>query len=184
MVPNILDFAILVFIGACFLLSSLKGGVELVFSFFVTVLSFMLAGRFYESFADLFPTEVFPPSFAEATGFTAAFLLIFGLISITGRYFDNLFNRLHFGGIDRVVSVALGLLKGFTLACMMVVIIMVNYPADCSIVTDSVSAPYITPAARVITTLLPQEEQKRFHAKEKELKRIWQKQRKIEAVRY
>ena len=144
----------------------------------------MLAGRFYEGFVVLFPVEVFPESFAEATGFTAAFLLIFGLTSITGRSFDNLFNRLHFGGVDRVVSVVLGLLKGFTLACMMVVIIMISYPADFSIVTDSVSAPYITPVARVVTTLLPQEDRKRFHLKEKELKRIWQKHRRRETVRY
>ena len=110
MVPNILDFTILVFIGACFSLSSLKGGVEQVFSFFLTLLSFMLAGRFYEGFVALFPVEVFPESFAEAAGFTIAFLLIFGLTSITGRSFDSLFKRLHFGGVERIVSLVLGLL--------------------------------------------------------------------------
>ena len=169
MAPNILDFIII----ACYFLSSLRGGVKQTFSFLAVIISFALAGMFYGSIATVIPDKVFPESFAGAMGFTTVFLLTFGLISLAGRTLDDVFKRLHLGGIDRISSIILGILKGFTLSCMTVVMIMINYPADSSILTDSVGTPYIMPAAKVIVKLLPKEEQKTFSSNAEELMEIW-----------
>ena len=45
-IPNILDFTILLFIAACYLLSSLRGGVKQIFSFAALIVSFVVAGIF------------------------------------------------------------------------------------------------------------------------------------------
>ena len=58
---------------------------------------------------------------------------------------------------------------------MTVVILMLNYPADALIVTDSIISPYILPAAHKFVTLLPQKEQEEFFGKEADLQKFWGK---------
>jgi membrane protein required for colicin V production len=171
--PNILDFIMIVFVAACYFLSSLRGGVKQVFSFAVIVFSFVTANRFYHGIAAAFPKKVFPESFSEASGWVVLFLLIFGAISMIGKFLDDLFKRLHFGGIDRFVSIFLGLLKGVFLACAAMVIIIITYPAETSTIADSAGAPYLMPVAGGIVQLLPKEDQEEFHTKARELRDIW-----------
>jgi uncharacterized membrane protein required for colicin V production len=175
MIPNILDFIFLIFIVSCYFLSSLRGGVKQIFSFLSIIGSFFVAGMYYLNVAAVFPEKVFPESFAGAAGFSTVFLVVFGAISLFGRFFlDGIFKRLHFGGIDRFVSIFVGLLKGFTLSCITIVILLINYPADSPVLTDSLGVPYMIPAAKVIIKLLPEEEQKEFIAQEIELREIWE----------
>ena len=174
MIPNILDFIFLIFIVSCYFLSSLRGGVKQIFSFLSVIVSFFVAGRYYLNVAAVFPEKVFPESFAGAAGFFTVFLVVFGAISLFGRLFDGIFKRLHFGGIDRFVSVFIGLLKGFTLGCITIVILLINYPADSPVLVNSVGTPYIFPAVKVLVKLLPEDEQKEFIAKEIELREIWE----------
>ena len=89
MIPNILDFTILLFIVACYFLSSLRGGVKQIFSFAVLIVSFVVAGMSYPGVAGGFPDKVFPEEFANATGLVVVFLLAFGLFSLVGRLFDG-----------------------------------------------------------------------------------------------
>lgn len=172
-IPNVLDFIILAFVVACYFLSSLRGGVKQIFSFLVILVSFAAAGMFYGSVAAVFPEKVFPESFGGAVGFSTVFLAAFGVLSLIGRLMDDLFKRLHFGGIDRTISIVIGLLKGVALGCMFVIIIMVNYPVEESIVADSVATPYLLPSTRIIVKILPREEQKVYTESEKELKKLW-----------
>ena len=174
MIPNILDFTILLFIVACYFLSSLRGGVKQIFSFVVLIVSFVLAGMFYPGFAEALPDKVFPETFAKASGLVLVFLLAFGSISLVGRFLDDLFKRLHFGGVDRSISIIIGVLKGFTLGCISIAMLMVSYPADSLILTESVGTRYILPAAKVLVKLLPKEEQETFEDSETELKDLWE----------
>lgn len=176
MIPNILDFTILLFIVACYFLSSLRGGVKQIFSFAVLIVSFVVAGMSYPGVAEVLPDKVFPEEFANATGLVVVFLLAFGIVSLVGRFFDGLFKRLHFGGVDRVISIIVGVLKGFTLGCISIAILMVSYPADSPILTQSVGTRYILPAAKVLTKLLPKEEQETFEDSEAELEGLWEAQ--------
>ena len=173
MIPNILDFTILLFIVACYFLSSLRGGVKQIFSFAVLIVSFVVAGMFYPGIAETLPDKVFPETFASATGLVVIFLLAFGSISLVGRFFDDLFKRLHFGGVDRSISIIVGVLKGFTLGCISIAMLMVSYPADSPVLTESVGTRYILPAAKVLVKLLPKEEQETFEDSEAELKGLW-----------
>jgi len=173
--PNFLDFVFLIFLIACYFLSSLRGGSKQIFSLAAIILSFAIAGRNYWDVGKVFPEKVFPESFAGTVGFVVIFLLVFGIISLLGRFLDGIFKQIHFGGIDRFVSIAVGIVKGLTLSCMTVVILMVNYPADALILTDSITTPYILPVAHKFARLLPQKEQKDFFSKEADLQTFWGK---------
>jgi len=175
MAPNFLDFVCLIFLIACYFLSSLRGGSKQIFSLAAIIFSFVIAGRNYWDVSKVFPENVFPESFAGTIGFVGVFLLVFGIVSLIGRFLDGIFKQLHFGAIDRFVSIAIGILKGLTLGCMTVVILMVNYPADASILTNSIISPYILPAAHKFATLLPNKEQKEFLGKESDLQKFWEK---------
>jgi len=179
-IPNILDFTILLFIVACYFLSSLRGGVKQIFSLAALLVSFVVAGRFYPGVAAVLPTKVFPASFANAVGLVVIFLLAFGAISLGGRFFDGLFKRLHFGGVDRVISIIIGVLKGFALGCISVAILMVAYPADSPVLTKSAATRYILPAVKVFAKLLPKEEQQTFEDTKVELEVLWEAQEKEE----
>lgn len=175
MIPNILDFILLIFVIACFFLSSLRGGAKQIFSFVVIVISFMVASNTYGNIAKVLPEKVFPQSFAGTAGFVVVFLLVFGLISFVGRFLDEIFKRISFGRVDGILSRIVGIIKGVTLGGMAVVILMINYPADTSILTGSVACRYIImPAVNKVATLLPQEEGKKFSDNEKQLKKIWE----------
>jgi membrane protein required for colicin V production len=171
--PNILDFIMIVFVASCYLLSSLRGGVKQVFSTVVMVGSFVAASRFYHGIAAGFPKKVFPESFSDASAWVILFLLIFGGVSLVGKFLDDLFKRLHFGGIDRVVSIFLGLFKGLFLACAAMAIVIITYPPETSTIADSAGAPYLMPVAGGIVKLLPKEEQEEFHTKARELRDLW-----------
>ena len=175
MAPNLLDFVLLIFLIACYFLSSLRGGSKQVFSLAASIFSFVIAGRNYWDVGRVFPEKVFPESFAGTLGFVIVFVLVFMIISLIGRFLDGIFKRIHFGGIDRFISIGVGILKGLTLGCMTVVILVVNYPSDASILTDSVAAPYVLPAAHRFAKLLPQKEQKDFFDSEADLRTFWEK---------
>jgi len=179
-IPNILDFTILLFIVACYFLSSLRGGVKQIFSLAALLVSFVIAGRFYPGVASVFPEKVFPETFANASGLVVVFLLAFGVISLAGRFFDGLFKRLHFGGVDRIISIIIGVLKGFALGCISIALLMVTYPADSPLLTQSVGTRYILPAVKVLVKLLPKEEQETFEESKAELGDLWEAQGKEE----
>lgn len=175
MAPNLLDFVWLIFIITCYFLSSLRGGSKQIFSFVAIIFSFMIAGQHYWDVGKVLPEKVFPESFAGAAGFVVVFLLAFVVISLIGRFLDSIFKYIHFSSIDRFVSKFIGVLKGLTLGWMTVVILMVNYPADLPLLTDSMVTPYLYPGVQKVATLLPKKEQKKFFAKEGDLKRLWEK---------
>ena len=175
MAPNLLDFVFLIFLIACYFLSSLRGGSKQIFSLAAIIFSFVIAGRNYWDVGKVFPEKVFPESFAGAVGFVVVFLVVFGIVSLIGRFLDGIFKQIHFSGIDRFVSVGIGILKGLTLGCMTVVILLVNYSADAPVVTDSIVIPYILPAANKFAKLLPQEDKKEYFVNEAGLRKIWEK---------
>ena len=175
MAPNFLDFLLLIFIISCYFLSSLRGGGKQLFSFFLIIVSFVIAGRYYWDIGGVFPEKVFPESFSGTAGFVIIFLLAFGALSFILRLFDGVFKILHFGGIDRIVSITIGILKGLVLGCMTVIILMINYPADKPILRNSLTCPYLLPEAGKLVKLLPSKEQKEYFSTERELKKLWRK---------
>jgi len=175
MAPNLLDFVFLIFLIACYFLSSLRGGSKQIFSLAAIIFSFVIAGRNYLGVTKVLPEKVFPESVSGAVGFIVIFLLVFGVVSLIGRFLDGIFKQIHFGGIDRFVSIVIGILKGFTLGCMTVVILMVNYPGDTPIFTNSLASPYMLPTAHKFVKLLPQKEQKKFFGNEADLQRFCEK---------
>lgn len=174
MFPNILDYMFLILIVLCYLLSSLRAGPKQLFSFVAVIAAFIFAGRSYGEIASIFPEQVFPESFAGSFSFFIIFLAAFGIISLVGRLFENLFNRISFGIIDSFVNKGLGLLKGFMLGCMTVAVLMINYTLkEAPILPESVSLPHIMPAVRFIATLLPPTDQKLFNKTDQELQKTW-----------
>ena len=177
MFPNILDYTLLIYLVTCYLLSSLRAGPKQLFTFGILIVSFIMTGNSYEAVSSVMPPKVFPDSFAGAFGFMVTFLVIFGLLSLTGRLFDDFFKRVSFGVVDAVVTKGVGLLKGVVLGCMTVVIIMVNYTLDESPVLDqSVALPYFMPGVRMTAMWLPKSDQKLFAETEKELEMVWRRE--------
>jgi uncharacterized membrane protein required for colicin V production len=176
MVPNMLDYLILGFVVFCYFLSSLRGGAKQIFSFLAVIGAFMVAAASYADIAKVFPEKVFPASFAGTAGFGTSFLLAFGMISLVGKFLDGAFKRMHFGGIDRVVSIVVGILKGFTLGCMMVTVLMVTYPADNPLLVESVSARYLMKPVRMVAKLLGSKDLKEFYKVQTEVTKTWEGQ--------
>jgi hypothetical protein len=123
------------------------------------------------------PPKVFPSSFAGAFGFLVTFLVVFGLLSLVGRLFDDFFKRVSFGQVDAIVNRGLGIAKGIMLGCMTVVVIMVNYALDESpVLEESVTLPYIMPAVEETAKLMPKSDQKLFNETKRELEMVWRRQ--------
>lgn len=174
MFPGLLDYTLLTYLVACYMLSSLRAGPKQLFTFGVLIVSLIMTGNSYDGVSSIFPPKVFPDSFAGAFGFLVTFLVIFGLLSLAGRLLDDFFKRVSFGVVDAIVAKGVGILKGVVLGCMTVAVIMVNYPLDESpVLTESVVLPHIMPAVKKTVLLLPKLDQKLFAETEKELKMEW-----------
>ena len=174
MFPNLLDYTLLTYLIACYMLSSLRAGPKQLFTFGVLVISLIMTGNSYDAVSSIFPPKVFPDSFAGAFGFLVTFLIIFGLLSLAGRLFDDFFKRVSFGVADAFIAKGIGILKGLLLGCMTVVVIMVNYPLDeAPVLYESVALPYMMPVVKKTVLLLPKSDQKLFTETEKELKMEW-----------
>jgi len=174
MFPNSLDYTLIIFIVCCYLLSTLRAGPKQLFSFVVIIISFILTGKSYEGVAAAFPREVFPQAFAGAFSFLLTFLAVFGLISLGGRMLEDFFKRLSFGPIDNIVNKGLGIVKGFLLGCMTIVVIMVQYTLDESpVLSESLILPHIMPAVRATAGMLTPADQKLFKQTDKELQQLW-----------
>ena len=174
---NLLDFLFVIFVVACYFLSSLRGGSKQIFSFLVIIVSFVIAGRFYGGVADVFPERVFPESFAGTFGFVVVYGVALGLLSFLGRFFDGIFKQIHFGAIDRFVSIIIGVIKGFVLSCMTLAVLVLNYPTDTPLLTDSFAGSYLFSGAEKAAKLLPRKERKEIAENGSELMRIWKDQR-------
>ncbi len=178
MVPNILDYTLLIYIFVCYLLSSLRSGPKQAFSLIVLIASFVMAGKSYEAVAFIFPPQVFPEAFAGAFGFLLTFLAIFGGLSLASRLLEDVFKRVSFGIVDNIVTRGVGILKGFLLGCMTIAVIMVNYTLDESpVLSESLSLPYIMPAVGATAKLLPKSDQKLFAETYRELQMLWTRTR-------
>jgi len=173
--PNFLDLLIIIFILAGYFLSSLRGASKQIFSLFVMLVAFFIAGRYYWNVGGVLPEKVFPESFAGTVGFIIVFLLVFIILAFIGRWFDSIFNLIHFGGVDRIVSIIFGIIKGWVLGSITLIILMINYHPETPILKHSMISPYLLLSAKKLVILLPQEEQKEFLRMEKEFKKLWEK---------
>ena len=174
MFPNMLDYTFLILVVVCYLLSSLRAGPKQLFTFLVTVASFFMAARGYEGVASVFPEKVFPPGFAGAVSFFLVFLVILGGISLAGRIMEDFFKRLSFGTADAFINRGLGVVKGFMLGCMTVVVIMVNYSLDESpVLSESILLRHIMPVVRVTSKMLTPADKKLFLDTDRELQMLW-----------
>jgi len=66
------------------------------------------------------------------------------------------------------------------LGCISIALLMVTYPADSPLLTQSVGTRYILPAVKVLVKLLPKEEQETFEESKAELGDLWEAQGKEE----
>ncbi|MCX8012358.1 MAG: CvpA family protein [Desulfobacterota bacterium] len=173
--PNFLDLLIIIFILAGYFLSSLRGGSKQIFSLLVILVAFFISGRYYWNIGGVLPEKVFPESFAGTVGFVIIFLLVFIFLTFIGRFFDTIFNLIHFGSVDRIVSIAFGIIKGLVLSNIALIILMINYPPEAPLLKNSMVSPYLLPSAKKLIVLLPPAEQKEFFRMEKELKKLWKK---------
>lgn len=173
MAPNMLDFLIIGYVVSCYFLSSLRGGAKQVFSWVSLFAAFLVAANTYADVAKVFPEKVFPASFAGTAGFAVMFLVVFAAISLLGKFLDGVFKQMHFGGIDHYVSVLVGLLKGVTLGCMTIVVLMITYSAENPLLTGSLGARYFAKPVRAVAKLLGPQDLKNFYRVESELAKIW-----------
>lgn len=178
MAPNMLDFLIIGYLVSCYFLSSLRGGAKQIFSWLSLFASFLVAAHIYTDVARVFPEKVFPASFAGTAGFAVMFLIVFGAVALLGKFLDGVFKQMHFGGIDHYVSLLVGVLKGVTLGCMTIVVLMVTYSAENPLLVGSLSARYLVKPVRMVAKLLGPQDLKHFYKVECELTKTWEGQAK------
>ncbi len=172
---NSLDWVILAVVFISALGSLLKGFVRESISLGAVVVGIVLAAWFYPVTSVFFLQWVGNPDFADILGFVTIFcgcLIAGALVS----FFVHKFVRLaHLQWFDRLLGAAFGLIRGWMIAAVLV-LLLTAFPVKLASIREARLAPFLLVSARVLILVTPQTLKDRFMEGYGEVERLWREQ--------
>ena len=169
---NSLDWVILAVVFISVLGSLLKGFVRESISLASVVVGIVLASRLYPMTTGFFLHFVRSQDLAAILGFVTIFsgcLIAGALVS----FFVHKFVRLaHLQWFDRLLGAAFGLIRGWMIAAVLV-LLLTAFPLQLASIQEARLAPVLLVSARVLILLTPQTLKDRFMEGYGEVERLW-----------
>lgn len=148
------------------LLAAVQGGSEgffhQAFGIAGLVIGYLMAAWQYPRVAEFFVPHVKSPWLADILGYLIIFLAVMVLAGIAGRIARWAMKEAGLSFFDRVLGVALGLLKGSLIVAVLLVSLAAFAPTSRWLAGSSL-APYFLVAGRAATWIAPAELRARFY---------------------
>ena len=106
---------------------------------------------------------------ANIVSFWIIFLTVSILVSIVGMLISKMIKGADLSFYDRVAGGAFGLIKGYILVAVLVIIISTLFPSS---IRTSKIAPYIVKSVNMVTDILPKDYQREIDKQRKSLENI------------
>jgi len=172
---NSLDWVILAVVFISVLGSLRKGFVREAISLGSVVVGIVLASWLYPMTSSFFLQFVSSQDFAAILGFVTIFsgcLIAGALVS----FFVHKFVKLaHLQWFDRLLGGAFGLLRGWMIAAV-VVLLLTAFPVKLASIQEARLAPFLLVSARVLVLVTPRTFKDRFMEGYGKVERIWREQ--------
>ena len=173
---NWLDVVLLVIFMISMISGAMKGLSRIILGLAATLLGMVLAVWFYSSVGAYFLPYVNSESVANFCGFVTILLgtsLVGSLVSKAIAYF---FKAVGLGWLDRLLGAGFGFARAALLAMGLLVGLVSFAPKPPSTaVLESLAAPYVLEAAKLLIAVAPAEISGRFQASYQEIRARWKK---------
>ena len=172
---NSLDWVVLAVVFISVLGSLLKGFARESISLGSVVVGMVLASWFYPVTTGFFLHFASSQDLAAILGFVTIFAgcLIAGAFV---SFFVHKFVRLaHLQWFDRLLGAAFGLIRGWMIAAVLV-LILTAFPVRLASIQEARLAPFLLVSARVLILVTPQSLKDRFMKGYGEVERLWREQ--------
>ncbi len=170
---NGLDWVMIGVVLFCMLRGIVRGAVSQVFSIAGLLCGFVLASHYYESVAAQL-AHAFPRlSGTQIIAFILVFLLAWFCIAVAGYWIARLLRKAGLGFFDRLWGGMIGFGKALVLCIVAISVLTLFVSPQNPLLTRSSLLPYIQEAARILVRVTPDNVQKIFEEKRKELERYW-----------
>jgi len=170
---NGLDWFLIGIAIVCLARGMFRGAVSQIFGIAGVIGGFLLAAHSYESVAAQL-ARVFPglPG-AAAVSFIVIFLLTWFCIGVAGYWIGKLLRRTSLGFLDRLLGGAVGMVKAFVLAVLVVALLTLLLSPKSPLLAQSYLTPFIQQGAQLLLKATPENLQKLFEKKQRALKHDW-----------
>jgi len=139
---------ILIFTVRC----ALRGFIKEFMSMAALGLGLLAAVLFMKSASPLVVRLLGPDFFPELIAFVAIFLIVFILVKIFERALNDIAQRINIDGVDRLLGFLLGLLEGFVLVCIILLLLKIQPLFDTSdLLGPSIFARYLLPIISIVS---------------------------------
>jgi len=118
-----IDWAILIVIGLSAGISLLRGFVREALSLAGWVLAFFVAKGFYQEFSSLLVSYIDTPSLRYAVSWAALFVLTLTISGLVNYVLGQLIEKAGLSGMDRIMGMAFGALRGVLLVSVAVLVL-------------------------------------------------------------
>ncbi|MBN1880850.1 MAG: CvpA family protein [Deltaproteobacteria bacterium] len=151
---NGIDIVIIIVLGASAIYSTVKGFVKDIFSLLAVILGIVAALVFYRMSAQLLEDVIASEEIRNTLSFAVIFLVVAVAVSIAGILVSKLIKSVELTFYDRLAGFAFGLLKGFLIVAVVVVVAISIMPRAAA---NSQLVPYVARAVDLVTDILPSE---------------------------
>jgi membrane protein required for colicin V production len=171
---NLLDWILIALALLCLVRGITRGAIAQLFGIAGVVGGLILAAQFYGPLSKQLAT-VFPELAAkELICFLGLFLLAWFCIGCAGFLLGRMLRRTALGFLDRLGGAAIGLLKAAILAVFVISALTLLLTPKHPVLAKSLLRPYLRQAAQQLARFAPDDLQKLFDDKQKQIKDYWQ----------
>lgn len=125
-----IDWAILIVIGLSAGISLLRGFVREALSLAGWILAFFVAKGFYQEFSSLLESSIETPSLRYAVSWAALFVLTLTVSGLINYILSQLIEKAGLSGMDRIMGMAFGALRGVLLVSVAVLLLREFTPVE------------------------------------------------------
>ncbi|MDI6703873.1 MAG: CvpA family protein [bacterium] len=155
---NLFDAIFLIILGLSIVLSLFRGIIREVFPVLSIIVGIVIASRNYVVIGIVLQRFVSNSNLAKIIGFSIVFLVVYVIISLIGLLTGRLIRSLSLGWVDRVGGLIFGMIKGFLIIGVIVMVISA-FPVGGTkkLLDDSFFVPYTFHFIKLLLKILPQE---------------------------
>jgi len=125
-----IDWAILIVIGLSAGISLLRGFVREALSLAGWILAFFVAKGFYQEFSTLLDSHIETPSLRYAVAWALLFVLTLTISGLINYILSQLIERAGLSGMDRIMGMAFGALRGVLLVSVAILLLREFTPVE------------------------------------------------------
>ena len=125
-----IDWAILIIIGLSAGISLLRGFVREALSLAGWILAFFVAKGFYQEFSSLLESSIETPSLRYAVSWAVLFVLTLTISGLVNYILSQLIEKAGLSGMDRIMGMAFGALRGVLLVSVAVLLLREFTPVE------------------------------------------------------